>query len=164
MEGLVVFMLFVFLPGAFIFRFIKSRIPKYSPAKMEEWRKTIPAQFQYPYYLDGTGYAIDINDKSIYLQDGNNHKIYNISQIRDVSWSISGHESMYYTGTSVGVGINVGLQNRANKKHAYKDSGIFITVADIDHPKWQIRFSDEKLLNRNMEILTQFMEGNLKAN
>jgi hypothetical protein len=52
--------------------------------------------------------------------------------------------------------------NNANAKaSAYRDSGFFVDVADIEHPRWQYMTIDKKLLTRWMEIFKQVNEGKL---
>lgn len=48
---------------------------------------------------------------------------------------------LYFSGRGVQANINAGLKNRALKKDAYKSSGIFVEVADVDTPVLQIRYS-----------------------
>jgi hypothetical protein len=42
---------------------------------------------------------------------------------------------------------------------AKENTGLFISVADVDHPVWQIRIRDQKLLDRWSEILLQSFGG-----
>lgn len=153
-----------------LYKFLRigaASIPKAREDELKRFKAALPPGFAYAYYLDNTGYAVNVEEGTIYLLDANNYsgksssKIYHRSQAREISWQIDGWEYMHdYRPLKV---LDNAVNKREAKKRAYKDGGIFIKMADIDHPKWQIRFSSEPLLERNYEIIHQFMEGILPA-
>lgn len=57
---------------------------------------------------------------------------------------------------------HMAMDNRKERQKAYKQSGIFVEVADIDHPVWQIKFSDGDMMRRYWEIFRQYLEGTLR--
>lgn len=162
-------LLIIFLVIFFGIKFIRigsASIPDVDEDTTIKFSKTLPPDFVYAYYLDGTGYAINVEAGKIYLHDTNTtsssnySKIYERSQIREISWRIDGWEYMHdYRPLAA---LDNVVNKREARKQAYKDSGIFIKVVDIDHPTWQIRFSSKPLLERNYEILHQFMDGDLQ--
>ena len=150
----------VFVIAMFIFSFSSVKIPTVNSSQSIKGLNSIPENLSYRYYLDNTGIAFDIENKNIYLLGSTEdhliiRKTYNVSMIRDYSASYGGATKYY------GSDLETTMVNLRNKKETYEQSGLFINVADIDHPQWQIKFSDEKLLLRYVEILKQFMEGTL---
>ena len=93
-------------------------------------------------------------------------RIYPRAQIRSAKASLEGADEWYCSGGDLvhkAVGkVNAALDNRIERRKAFDQSGIFVQVADIERPVWQVKFSDEKLLKKNVEILTQYFEGTLK--
>lgn len=160
----------VFIVGFILYKFLRmgaASIPIAEADEINGFKKTLPHGFAYAYYLDNTGYAVNVEEGTIYLLDANHYsgksssKIYNRSQIREISWQIDGWEYVHdYRPLAV---LDNAVNKREAKHQAYKDSGIFIKMADIDHPTWQIRFSSKPLLERNYEIIHQFMDGILPA-
>ena len=151
----------------FIYKFARmagSSIPTTDQSVVDYFKSRTRDDYYYHYYLDGTGYALSVERVKICLVNGNlhnesNYKIYDRSQIRNISWTIEGYEYMHEHSIHPTAMMNNSIRKRDAKFDAYKDSGIFIKVADIDHPTWQIRFSDKRELEKNFEILQQFMEG-----
>lgn len=147
-----------FLGSIIYFTLSYYAIPTTADTKSIEGLKLIPENFSYPYYLDHTGIGFDIHNNQVYLIDGNITKTYNINNIREYSYSYGG-ETVFYGGKM----LESVARNAREKKIAYDNSGLFIDVADINHPRWQIKFSDEKTLLKYYEILRQFCEVNLTA-
>lgn len=48
--------------------------------------------------------------------------------------------------------LDTSMDNRRERQKACNQSGIFVEVADIDHPVWQIKFSDGNMMRRYWEI------------
>lgn len=44
--------------------------------------------------------------------------------------------------------INTSLNNGIERKKANNKSGLFVEIRDIDHPVWQIKFSEERMRNK----------------
>ncbi|MDE7549019.1 DUF4755 domain-containing protein [Acetobacter fabarum] len=67
---------------------------------------------------------------------------------------------MIYGGSATDLSIA-----RANDEQALENakvSGFFVTVKDVNQPKWQFKTSDESLQNKWMEIFRQVKDGTLK--
>lgn len=152
-ESLVVYGVIIILVLFFSVR--STIIPKVTSSKNIKGLKTIPENLSYRYYLDNTGIAFDIENKNIYLICNQIKKTYNVKEIRKFSYYYS--DGPQYNGGD----LHDFAENLKDKKNAYNNSGLFINVADIDHPQWQIKFSNETLLLRYFEILNQFTEGTL---
>lgn len=75
---------------------------------------------------------------------------------------MNGADQIYLAGkASLGTNVNTALKNRSLRKDAYESSGIFVEVADIDTPVFQIMYSSEADMRRSVEILQQFLDGTL---
>ena len=119
--------------------------------------------FVYIYYHDGTGYAFDVLDKIVaFAQNGNVFK-YSISKIRDISrnWVKAG-KTVIYGEQSLGTELKVSRDNAKSARHAYEETGLFVSIADIDNPMIHIKFVNEKDLLRAYEIFSQAIEGTLQ--
>jgi hypothetical protein len=79
-----------------------------------------------------------------------------LDKIQDYRWNVS--EFMYDSSKPFPT-----PEQRDRTTQEYKESGLFIDVADIDHPSWQFNSVDEKVLKRWMEIIRQAKSGELTA-
>lgn len=113
--------------------------------------------------LDGSGYvfvagagtvsgiALNATTQKIVLAEGKVRKVYDFEDIR--SWETN-HET---PGTVIATGsaaLTAASVNVREATLAARRSGLFITVRDIDHPKWRIALP-QKEHARWMEILRQ---------
>ncbi len=129
--------------------------------KMDSWLSSV-ANCDFKYAWDGSGIALDTTIKQIHLVAHIKKqlitRIYPISDIRE--W---GYEMPGTTNIS---GRNV-VGNVALAFNAIENTGFWLKVKDIDHPKWFIKFKckssqdkeTEKELLRWMEILNQNVNG-----
>ena len=62
---------------------------------------------------------------------------------------------------NIGSAIRDSIENARMLKDSEDESGLFISVKDIDYPVWHIRIYDEYQQNRWHEILSQLYEGTL---
>jgi len=122
----------------------------------------------YKYTNDGYGIAIDIPNKKIYLasmiDSASVVKEYNTSDIREWEYVMPGADLLYTIGHE-GFKSAPGRRNAtdAQAKDAISNTGLWLTVKDIDYPKWFIQFRCEEVqdpktkmeLSRWMEILQQ---------
>lgn len=136
------------------------RLPKVEEHDIKIFQDRLPEGFGYPYYLDNTGYGINVEEDKIILVNGSSYKIYDRRAIRQIqsteaSWT-------EYTGGRGWEAVGASLTSAENRRNAFNDSGIFINVTDIDHPQWQIKVSDTYNRNRCYEILQQFLNRQLK--
>lgn len=157
-------MIFVFY---FVIKAFSGSVPQISKGEIENFKETLPKEFHdYVYCLDRTGIAFDVASNRIFLMQDAQKKIYALSEIREVNYAWQGATQWWSKGGGLVKGtvskINVALDNRIERKKAFDESGIFVRVADIDHPQWQIKFSDTQQLQRYFEILQQFLDGVLR--
>ena len=108
---------------------------------------------KYVYVADDTGIAVDSNQETVRLKNGSLIQTYPFSDIRGWSTNLaSGGEIIGATGTAAigagGANLRTGLQNR-------KNTGLFVSVRDIDHPEWRIDMPNENNQKRWMEIMRQ---------
>lgn len=83
-------------------------------------------------------------------------------EIRDWKWNIDGHSvTQLYGPNDVGIALQVAQANANARAVAHRASGFTITTADIDKPEWRFQTTDEKVLKKWMEILTQMKEGRI---
>lgn len=114
-------------------------LPPKSQPKNSEFNKSLPEEFQnYGYLLEETGVAFDIENERLFLKNGDTHKIYQKSEIRDIQSNM--HDLQQWSA----------------------GGNIMVRIADVEHPLWQIKFFDGNELARYMEIFSQFQEGVLK--
>ena len=145
-----------------VIRFFGSSVPSTSFGDTERFKGSLPEGFGYPYFLDGTGHAVNVKDRKLLVFANGKQHIYGSESIRGFKYGMDGADQIYLTGkASLGTSVNTALKNRSMRKDAYESSGIFVEVADIDTPVLQIRYSSETDMRRSVEILQQFLDGTL---
>lgn len=126
--------------------------------------KSLAQGAPYAYVRGGTGIAIDPVGRVVRLKNGRTVKEYPFTDVREwVRQLATGGEVMGVYGAgaaaigtgSAAIGHNI-RQARENKKN----TGLFIKVADINHPQWRIDMRSEKSQHRWMEILQQTINEN----
>lgn len=122
------------------------------------------SELDFHYSFDGTGYGINAKNGEIFFFE-NSHSVptkYTVKQIRDFEkkWITAG-QSMTFGNIGVTASVQQAGYNYGLQRQAKKDSGLFVSVADIDHPTWHIRFKDQKSLDQAFEIFSQLLEGRL---
>ena len=160
MEAFFGFVLIIAL-GVPVLRFFMSRVPQTSSEEINRYKSTLPEGFGYPYFLDETGHAINVKENQLLITANGKQHIYGLDQIRGFRYVMNGADQIHFMGAGVQANVNAGLKNRALRKDAYKNNGIFVEVADIDTPVLQIKYSDEGDMRRSVEILQQFLYGTL---
>lgn len=166
MEGLgallfIGFVLFVFF--SMFKRNPNTVIPKVANKDaLSTFAAEVGSGYGYHYFFDNTGYAINMNEKTVAISTKGVLKIYPVSDIRKIERVMVTPQEIILTGKhSIGDHARIGHQNDKYAREAYDDSGLFIHVADIDTPVINIKFIDEKLLEKSYEIFNQAMEGRL---
>lgn len=104
---------------------------------------------KYKAWLDRGGIAIDTEAGTIALANGKVSRTYPLSDVR--SW----RTSLERPGMIVGGGSQAAAMNVMSIAMANRESGLFISVRDIDHPEWRIGMKKKADLVRWMEILEQ---------
>ena len=143
---------------------------------MESWLSE-HSSCKYKYAWDGTGIALDQSTKKMHLSSIFSGEIkqrtYNLADIRSFGYNIEGYTvqqpSTVVGGGLQGAGHNIGasmaasLNNAMSAGNATEKTGLWIKVADVDFPKWFIKFTGknreeiEMNMERWMEILDQFV-------
>lgn len=149
-----------------IFKYVSGNIPSMTTSEIEDITPRIPEEFHnYVYYLDSTGVAFDPENGQVLLMGNALPQIYTRAQIRSVESRIVSPGEWYTTGgrllEKACAAINTSLNNRTERRKAYNKSGLFVEIRDIDHPVWQIKFSEERMMNKYDEIFAQFRDGTL---
>ena len=112
-----------------------KKVEKFGPSKYGE-------------HINNTGIAVTTNGK-IVLANGLKVKAYDFGDVRQ--WGTSIQDA----GMVLGGGINGVIINGVEGKRAAANSGLFISVRDIENPEWHVKFRDKSILNKWYEILQQ---------
>lgn len=127
--------------------------------KGEHWIKKFP-NAQYAFCNGQVGIAVDLTLSKLHLMENGFSQTYPFSDVR--SWRTNlqtGGTNIYYGGgafAALDANSASNTQRNANKVN----TGLFITVRDVNHPEWHLTFStneaQEKLQqNRWFEVLNQ---------
>lgn len=154
------------LIGTLVLIKLHKKIENAGRIKMDDWLASLE-NIKYSYAYDGTGIALDESNRILYLAGifkGNNEKkYYNFSDVREWGYNIEGHTTYgrVIGGGMQGVSANIGasIATMASASAAKEKTGFWVKVADIDYPKWFIKFKPQKdlelELTRWMEIFQQ---------
>ncbi|MDO8826136.1 DUF4755 domain-containing protein [Methylophaga sp.] len=109
-------------------------------------------QFKTAY--DGTGLALDTATKTIHLKNKNVQKSYPFEDIRE--WKYNVQTGGQIINGSAGTNYGIHMRNKA-------ESGLFVTMRDIEHPQWRIAFPYNKKMEGEllkwMEIFRQHVNN-----
>lgn len=112
-----------------------------------------------------SGYGLAYDDSIVYMMEHGLAAKIPWTEVRKWSWNVDGYNTTAIYGGSLANNMSGNMAaavNNANAKaSAFRESGFFVDVADIEHPRWQFMTIDEKLLTRWMEIFKQVSEGKL---
>lgn len=135
--------------------------------QLDQWLKSLP-ETKYKYGEDQHGIALDEASRELHLFIYGYAKTYPFSDIREWTTNVATGgkiHAAFGTGVvNVANSFSVGSANRAQEKQNQEETGLFITVRDVNTPVWRVRFSknlhDEARLQRQwMEILRQVIKG-----
>jgi hypothetical protein len=104
------------------------------------------------HFWGGSGIAVDPAKRQLHLYAKPHYKVYDFADVR--RWE----RNEMSGGMAVGTGLAVVSHNFATAAQNDKDSGLFIEVRDIEHPRWRVAFPRRHLgkeLPRWMEVLRQ---------
>lgn len=122
-------------------------------ASPEEQRAIAAAKpLPYRHFYGGSGLALDPQKREVHLYANSRYRVYPYSSVR--GWERNHVEA----GAVVNGGLQGAALNMQQGLAARKASGFFVTVKDVDHPRWHIRFSKPQIkreLPRWMEIFEQ---------
>lgn len=91
-------------------------------------------------------------------------------KIRSWKWEVPGYSQIIDLGNpmsseSVVTGIRLNAKNQEAFAKAFKNSGFFVEISDIENPSWQFTSNDVNVLKKWFEIFNQLNEndGELSA-
>jgi len=101
----------------------------------------------------GTGIALNAKERVVALVDGKVHKSYSYEDIRE--WVAQEERA----GQAIGVGlqgvVTAGGANIRAAREAAANTGLFVTVRDLERPRWRVAMKDKTTRARWMELLRQ---------
>jgi hypothetical protein len=105
-----------------------------------------------------TGTGVAYADGTVYMLDQGVGAKIPLADIRVWRWEIPGHDRVIGYGSER---VAAALHTAAAEAKARSNSGLFVSVKDVEHPEWHFRCDDKAVLDRWHEILTQASEGKL---
>lgn len=107
---------------------------------------------------DGTGIAINVKSRAVVLIGDGGYKTYGYDQLR--SWLDKEERP---TGV-VGGTVQGAAHNIRAAREAAANTGLFVTVKDVERPQWRVAMKDRMARARWMELLRQeISEGGASA-
>lgn len=119
-------------------------------------------------YKFGHGdFGIAVGENQLHLCEYGYTKSYAFNDVRSWKTNLSTGGNII-GGGNIGQLIDVGIANRKQQKNNEKNTGLFVTVRDVDKPVWRIKFSnndeeEEIQQARWFEILNQTLNENVRA-
>lgn len=115
------------------------------------------AAFNYSHFHADSGIAVDPAKRELHLLSKGEHKIYPFSMIRKWETNImTGGMTRY--APNMTAGLVATAENARQRRENMANTGLFVDVKDVDHPRWHIEFHPkdvQRQLERWMEILRQ---------
>lgn len=148
--------------------FLISQGPRARAAQQARLQSFAPG-FDHAHLSLNTGIAINRSTRTVRLRHrsrktGEVVRDYPFDSVREVEKVIlrGGEVFASHVGGNVTSAVGASAANagialrnaKVSRQNAAK-SGLFVSVKDIDHPKWQVWFPEEKQMDRWMEILRQ---------
>lgn len=119
--------------------------------------KQLISGFNYNHLYKNSGIAIDSFKREIHLISAGEHKVYPFSKIRDWETNIASGGLTRYAPTAA-YAVLATADNLRQQRENKANTGLFVNMKDVDHPKWHIEFDPKDVqreLERWMEILRQ---------
>jgi hypothetical protein len=113
--------------------------------------------FHYNHFHEKSGIALDSSRQEVHLISNGAYKVYPFGHIRSWETNIA-TGGMIRSSPSVTAGMVAVAENLRQQRENRANTGLFIQVRDVDHPKWHIEFPArdvQRQLERWMEILRQ---------
>jgi hypothetical protein len=113
----------------------------------------------YSGYEHGSGIAISRANRQIHLFEDNLGRTYPFEQVR--GWRTERERPGQVITNTGNVQVNARAlgMNLRMRVEAMVNTGLFVSVQDVDHPVWHVRMQDKALLARWSEILRQGLGG-----
>lgn len=148
----------LFVVGFFV---LKNAVTQNFKPKNEKKISELPEilEADYKHIYKASAIALNKNKKTLFLAVGDVKKSYSFVDVRKWSYEILTGGQIIGGSLNVANGLHSAIVNTRTRKENIEKSGLFIEVRDIEYPKWQIRFEDDKNMEsqllRWMEILRQ---------
>lgn len=158
-EGFLVFMITIsagWAPVGFMFLLGRRKKAKAMKVKSEASSQSgIPVDSRFFHWEGDTGLALNESRQTITVAVGPNVKTYKFNEIRD--WSVRSETAgqVVPIGGGVAGGIAAGAASIGAGIRADANTGLFLSVKDIENPTWRISMMDKKTREVWFEILTQ---------
>lgn len=115
----------------------------------------VPAGGGYEHGEDDSGIAVNRQARTLTLSNAGQWKTYPFAEVRGwKTYLVRPGQPGVVAGNLASNVASIGAEIRA-KQDAAADTGLFVEVRDIDHPKWRVAMKDERAQSRWMEILRQ---------
>lgn len=139
------------------------------PKMYKELFAHTPIQINYRLDLDGYLTALCYDGEFLYIIEKNKMASLRWSDVRQWNWELITPQRQTTIGSTPGRAlqgfVNDSLANAAPAYKALKDSGIRLTVKNLDHPQWFYNTGKEKnaeaVCRKWEEIFQQFNDGTL---
>jgi hypothetical protein len=115
------------------------------------------AGFNYNHFYENSGIGIDSSAKEIHLISKGEYKVYPFEKIRNWETNIV-TGGLTRSAPSLTSAMAATADNLRQQRENKANTGLFLQVKDVDHPKWHIEFpvkDIQRQLERWMEILRQ---------
>ena len=133
-------------------------------SKGGDWVKKYPdSKYKFAY----GEYGIAVSENQLHLCEYGYTKSYAFNDVRSWKTNLSTGGNII-GGGNIGQLIDVGIANRKQQKSNEQNTGLFVTVRDVDKPVWRIKFSDNEEEEKTQqarwfEILNQTLNENVRA-
>lgn len=142
---------------------LSQRGPKTSRDQIDGFKRRLPTAFRdYAYSHDGTALALNAGERKLVLNEFGTEKVYKRSDLVEITGKIDGQTLFKLRKGGAPYRIDPALSGRLASSGTQKRSGIFIRVADVSAPNWQIRFADANQMQRCVVALQQFLDDKLE--
>ena len=126
-----------------------------------EWSDRFPGA-KHKFAHGDFGIAADETAKLLHLNEGGHTKSYAFSDVREWTTKLQTGGRIVYGGGGAMNALAVGSTNREQEKNNQENSGLFVSVRDVDKPVWRISFSKDEAEEKAQqarwhEILTQLL-------
>lgn len=131
----------------------KSKACRLMPEVASQSGVAIDSKF---FHWEGnTGLALNGSRRCVTIASGAEMKTYPFADIRD--WAIRSETAgqVVPVGGGLAGGLAVGAANMGASARAAGNTGLFLSVKDIDQPTWRIAMQEKKKRDVWFEILTQ---------
>lgn len=102
-----------------------------------------------------SGVAVNMAARTLTLLSNGKRKTYPFSDVREWSSNLATASQVVPIGGGFAGAFAMGSANVAAGLRAASATGFFVTVRDMENPKWRIEMSSESVQARWMEILEQ---------